>query len=189
MKRIITRFSIVNAALFSAVFPAPKTRKEHLSYDCAVVCGYFANEDGSPSDFMKTRVEKAAELLKAGKVRCIIFSGAAVYNSYVEAKVMADYARELGVDETDILLETEALSTYHNLLYSREVMREHGLKSCAVVTSEWHLRKADHYARKFGLDYVMCAAKEPVGVSRIETLWHCVCTNVHMYLNMFRGYW
>lgn len=189
MKQTLALFSAVHVVLFSMVFPAPRTRKSRNCYDCAIVCGYFANEDGSPSEFMKTRVEKAAELLHEGKVRSIIFSGAAVYNKYVEAEVMADYAESLGVPQENMILEKQAVSTYHNMLYSRQVMQEHGYRSCAIVTNVWHLRKASHYAAKFGLDYVMCAAKEPEGVRGRETWWHCVKTNVHMYLNMFRGYW
>ena len=102
---------------------------------------------------------------------------------------MADYAKSLGVPQENMILEKQAVSTYHNMLYSRQVMQEHGYRSCAIVTNVWHLRKANHYAVKFGMDYVMCAAKEPEGVSEGETWWHCVKTNVHMYLNMFRGYW
>ncbi len=57
------------------------------------------------------------------------------------------------------------------------------------MTSGWHLRKADHYARRAGLAYVMVRAKEPEGQSLKETLSLYWETNLHMYLNLWKGYY
>lgn len=188
MKKFLAVFTAINAAIFCIVFRKPDKRWAKQHYDCAVVCGYFANDDGTPSELMKTRVEKAVRLWKRKKVDCLILSGAAVYNEHVEAEVMRRYARELGVPDSEIIIEDRAVSTYHNMLYSKEIMESHYLKDCVVVTNGWHLRKADHYARKFRLDYVMAQAENPKSESGMETLWRLVKTNVHMYINMYRGY-
>ena len=52
----------VQLAVFWILFPNPKKRWEQDTYDCALVCGYHAKEDGSPTDVMKKRVEKAVEI-------------------------------------------------------------------------------------------------------------------------------
>ena len=179
-------FCLVHLAICSQELRRPLTRRKRPVYDCAVVCGYPAEAYGSPSRILKTRVERAAELWKAGKVRFLILSGGAVGNEFVEAEVMKAYAKELGVDPETIRVECQAVSTYHNLKYASEIMREEGWKDCVVVTNRWHLRKADHYARKFGLEHVMCPAAD--GESRRKAVWRWICTNVHMYVNYYRGY-
>lgn len=182
----VAAFCLVHLAIFSLEFRWPKTRWRRRVYDCAVVCGYPAEADGSPSRILKTRVERAAELWKTGRVRFLILSGGAVGNEFVEAEVMKAYAKELGVDPEVIRVECQAVSTYHNLKYASEIMKKEGWQDCAVVTNRWHLRKADHYARKFGLEYVMCPAAD--GESRRKAVWRWICTNVHMYVNYYRGY-
>ena len=182
----VAAFGLVHLAIFSLEFRRPQTRWKRPVYDCAVVCGYPAEADGSPSRILKTRVERAAELWKAGRVRFLILSGGAVGNEFVEAEVMKAYAKELGVDPEVIRVECQAVSTYHNLKYASEIMKREGWQDCAVVTNRWHLRKADHYARKFGLEHVMCPAAD--GESRRKAVWRWICTNVHMYVNYYRGY-
>lgn len=188
-KKILAALMGLNIGLFCYMFPKPKKRAEKKQYDCAIVCGYFANEDGTPSDYMKTRVEEGARLWKEGKVYNLILSGAAVQNEYVEAEVMKAYALSLGVPEECIYEEKHAVSTYHNMLYAKEIMEEEGFENCAVVTNGWHLRKANHYARKFELEYVMCEAKNPENENILLTLWNYISTNLHMYGKMFQGYY
>lgn len=182
----VAAFCLVHFTIFSLEFCWPQTRWKRRVYDCAVVCGYPAEADGSPSRILKTRVERAAELWKTGRVRFLILSGGAVGNEFVEAEVMKAYAKELGVDPDVIRVESQAVSTYHNLKYASEIMKKEGWQDCAVVTNRWHLRKADHYARKFGLEHVMCPAAD--GESRRKAVWRWICTNVHMYVNYYRGY-
>ena len=182
-------FLLANGLVFCAMFRAPKKHWDQEQYDCAVVCGCRVNDDGTPSDMLKSRVERAAELFKEGKVRYLILSGAAVHNEQIEARAMEQYARKLGVPTEYIIKEEQAVSTYHNLLYSCKMMKDYGFKDCVVVTSSWHLRKADHYARQQGIPYVMAEAGSPKGQGRCKTVWLHVKTNVHMYLNMWRGYY
>lgn len=189
IKKIVAAFAALNIGIFCVMFPKPKKRADKVKYDCAIVCGYFANDDGTPSEYMKTRVNEGIRLWKEGKVNTLILSGGAVQNEHVEAEVMKRYALELGVPEEVIFEEPKAVSTYHNMLYAKEIMDAEGFSSCAVVTNGWHLRKANHYARKFKLDYVMSEAKNPENESKWMTLWRLISTNVHMYGKMFQGYY
>lgn len=192
-KRLLFAAGAVSGALlsnyvtFRTVFARPVKKWIRESYDCVIVCGCPAAEDGSPSRVMKTRVEKAVSLWRDGKAEKLIFSGAAVKNSYVEAEVMKGYAQALGVPDDAIITEPEAVSTYHNMKLVKPLMEKHGLKNCIVVTNSWHLRKAAHYADKFGFDHVMCPAGEPEGTGKFYALWHYAAINLHMYLNFYRG--
>lgn len=189
MKKIIAIFLGIHAVIFEIVFPRPGRRWDRDRYDCAIVCGYPADHKGNPSGLMKTRVKKAVELWKKKKVNYIILSGGAVRNEFAEAEVMKDYAGSLGVPQEYLITEKQSVSTYHNMMYSRDIMKMCGFKNCVVVTSSWHLRKANHYARKFGLCYVMCKSDSPEGEGMLLNTLRCVGTNLHMYFNMYRGYW
>lgn len=178
---------VSNCMTFRAVFPRPAIVWKRERYDCAVVCGCPAAADGSPSRVMKARVEAAADLWKKGKVGKVVFSGAAVKNSYTEAEVMKKYGMSLGLLEEDIITESQAVSTYHNMMLVKPLMEENGLSSCVVVTNSWHLRKANHYAEKFGLDYVMYPSGKPEGTGKLYSVWHHIILNLHMYLNLYRG--
>ena len=164
-------------------------KKNSGCYDCAVVCGYPANEDGEPSDILKTRVDKGIELIKSGRVKYLIFSGAAVANEFTEAEVMKKYAVSQGVSSDVIIKEEQAVSTYHNMMYVKEIMENKGFKNCVVVTNGWHLRKARHYSRKFDLDFVMEKASNPENESIFTTLWRYISVNLHMFYMRLKGYY
>lgn len=196
MKRIVDRISwmaagflAANILVFCVMFRRPKVRWEQDRYDCAIVCGCRVEDDGTPSDTLKARVEKAVELWKARKVQYLIMSGAAVHNDFIEAEAMKRYAVELGVPAEYILKEKQAVSTYHNLKYSGEIMQNCNFRDCVVVTSGWHLRKADHYARQNVKRYVMAAADRSGKEKAGRSIWLHIRTNLHMYVNMWRGYY
>lgn len=157
-------------------------------YDCIIVCGYPASENGMPSELMKTRVDKACELWKKRKGSFLILSGGPVANEYVEAEVMKKYAVSQGIPEEVIIEEKMAVSTYHNMLYASRIMENNKFQDCIVVTNGWHIRKARHYARKFELNHVMARAKNPEGESWLQTTWRYVVINVHMFYMRLKGY-
>ena len=189
LKKIIGYFGIINLIIFITIFKKPHKKFKHEKYDCAIVCGYPANNDGTPSKIMRTRVEKAIELYKEGKIKAIIFSGDSVQNKYKEADVMEKYALKLGIKQDVIVREDKAMCTYHNLKYANVIMNEHNFKSCLVITNSWHLRKADHYARKFKLDYAMVSARAPKSYSYLRIIILHISTNFKMYCNLFKGYY
>lgn len=180
---------VLNLFVFRIVFKPSRVKQLKKKYDCIIVCGYPANVDGSISEIMKTRVIKAIQLYQDNKSDVIIFSGGSVHNQFVEADIMADYAKIYKIEEKRIIRETRAISTYHNLLYCKRIMNKYSFSSCLVVTNGWHLRKANHYARKNNLDYVMVKADNPIQYSRIKVLYLYFYTNFHMYINMFKGYY
>lgn len=158
-------------------------------YDCIVVCGYPADETGKPSSILKTRIDKAIELWEKGAAGYLVFSGAAVANQFTEAEVMKKYAIENGIPADVILEEKKAVSTYHNMMYVREIMEEKQLKNCIVVTNGWHMHKAVHYARKFQLDFVAAKASNPENESVFMTMWRYISVNAHMFYMRLKGYY
>jgi hypothetical protein len=133
-------FLIVACSLLQACFlfrPLPgKLYKRAVAakpYDVIIVPGTPYN--GKNWDFkMKGRVLWASYLIKNGIANNVIFSGAAVYTPYVEAKVMALYAEALGVSKEHIFIEDKAQHSTENLYYSYVMAKKLGFTKIALAT-------------------------------------------------------
>lgn len=156
--------------------------------DCVIVCGYPTNNDGSISNILKSRIEKAIELYKDNKVKYIIVSGGAIHNRFSEALTMKEYALQRGIDENYILIENKAKSTYHNMMYSKEIMKKYHFKNCYVVTNSWHRIKAKYYAKKFELNFEMINAQKPENMSYIKVLLLTIDMPINMFINRLKGF-
>ncbi|WP_108880576.1 ElyC/SanA/YdcF family protein [Anderseniella sp. Alg231-50] len=102
------------------------------------------------------RILHAARLLKAGKVdRILVSSGRPVsrLDSRSEAEVIAGFLREFGVDDADIVLESESRNTRENAVNSLARMREDGFSSAILVTSALHMPRAAAVFRKAGVTF------------------------------------
>lgn len=156
--------------------------------DCVIVCGYPSNDDGTISNILESRIKKAIELYKNGEVNYLILSGGAIHNSYCEALVMKEYAFNAGVNIENILLEDKAKSTYHNMMYSKDIMIQYNLNDCYVVTNSWHKIKAEYYAKKFKLDYEMINADKPLGMSWFKVLLLTIDMPINMLKMRMKGF-
>ncbi|HYG37822.1 MAG TPA: YdcF family protein [Cytophagales bacterium] len=134
----IVLFTIAVFALgyFTLFYFPPKLYEDaliHKPYDVIIVPGIpYNGKDWS--DIMKARVQWAHHLYKERVTKNIIFSGSAVYSPYVESKIMALYAKELGVEEENIFVETEAEHSTENLYYSYHLAKSKGFESIALAT-------------------------------------------------------
>lgn len=79
----------------------------------------------------------AAELYKSGLAPKIIMSGCGS-----SAWQMAKRAVSTGVKEQDIIVEDKSENTYHNAIYSRNIVLERNFKSAIIVTSPYHMRRS-----------------------------------------------
>lgn len=129
--------------------------------DVIIVLGYPAKKDGSVSPILRERINKAAKLYHEGIAEVIICTGAAVANNYVEADVIAQTLIELGVPDCSIIREKLAKGTYENLVNSKKIMKDRGLRTAVIVSSPWHLRKASSYAFRLGIDHTVEKSKFP----------------------------
>jgi uncharacterized SAM-binding protein YcdF (DUF218 family) len=73
-----------------------------------------------------------------------IFSGASKHGGLSEAEVMANYAVEvLGLPEGNVILETQATTTWENIAYSIPLMRE--ADSIKIASNTFHARRGRRY--------------------------------------------
>lgn len=156
--------------------------------DCAIVCGYPANDDGTISAILQSRIDKAIELYKNHKINYIIVSGGAIHNQYNEATCMEKYALEKDVDKQAIIVEDRAKSTYHNMMYAKQLMIQYHLVNCYIITNSWHMIKAEYYAKKFALDYQKINANKPKDMSYIKVILYTIYMPFNMFINRLKGF-
>lgn len=85
------------------------------------------------------RVEKAAELYKAGYAPYVILSNAKEATS--KSGDMVQTALALGIPQDVIYTENVAKSTHQNAEYTLPIMKEYSFKSAIVVSSDFHMRR------------------------------------------------
>jgi uncharacterized SAM-binding protein YcdF (DUF218 family) len=102
-------------------------------YDVIIVPGVpFDGKDWSTA--MKGRVIWANYLIQKGIAKNVIFSGAAVYTPYVEAKIMALYAEVLGTPKEKIFIEDQAQHSTENIYNSYQLAKKMGFSKMAVAS-------------------------------------------------------
>lgn len=106
---------------------------QHKPYDVIIVPG--SPYDGKNwSSVLKGRVVWANYLMEKGIAKNVIFSGAAVYTPYVEAKVMAIFAESLGVSKEKIMIEDKAQHGTENIYNSYWLAKSKGFTKIAFAT-------------------------------------------------------
>ena len=110
---------------------------------------------------MADRLDAAAELYQAGKVRHIIVSGGSAPPAYDEARDMWAGLRERGVPDAAITRDPMGYRTLDSMARAREV---YGVDGLVIVSQGFHLSRAVFLARHWGLDAVGYAAADPDGL-------------------------
>ncbi len=120
--------------------------------DVIVVLGAGLRPDDTPTPTLVTRAEHGAALWQRGIAPMLICAGGFTTGAEVsEAQACRDALVAAGVPADVILLEERSTSTEENALYVRVMMQEHGWHSAVIVSSAYHLLRADWLFRKVGI--------------------------------------
>ena len=130
----------------------------------AVVLGTAAHVAGGWNNyFFKYRMEAAAALFKAGKVKALIVSGDNGTHSYDEPTDMKLALMKLGVPEGKIVCDYAGFRTLDSVVRAREVF---GQQRLIFVSQRFHNARAIYLARAFGIEAFGLDAKDvPVTLS------------------------
>jgi uncharacterized SAM-binding protein YcdF (DUF218 family) len=121
---------------------APTSNTKLTRFDAIVVLGTPADSDGNPTPAEQSVVSEAVREYDRGVAPHLIFTGAAVQNQFVEARVMANTAQAQGIPESAIWIEPEARNTIQNACYALRIMDAHGWNSAEVIGTASHLPRA-----------------------------------------------
>ena len=151
---------VLNVYLFYH-FPYPN-KPSRKRYDTALVLGCPCQSDGSLTDAQIDRMNVAISLYRRNWISSMIISGSNVQNDYYESEEMAAYAIDQGIPEHAIIIEKKARNTYENLKYAKDICTQQNFSSIIVITSPFHVRRANFFVRKFFQDAPMRCSNNPI---------------------------
>lgn len=165
-------FPLLLIVLSSCAFfrPAPnklfKRALKNQPYDVIIVPGVpFDGKEWTMA--MRGRVIWASYLIKKGIAKNVIFSGGAVYTPYVEARIMALYAEQLGVPKEKIILEEKAEHSTENIYNSYWLAKEMGFTKIAVATDRFQSNLLTGFTKR---RFKMPIAHIPFVVDTLKTI-------------------
>ncbi|MDB6007625.1 MAG: hypothetical protein JWR15_4612 [Prosthecobacter sp.] len=130
----------------------------------AVVLGTSAQlADGRANLFFLPRMEAAAALFRAGKVKALIVSGDNGSQGYDEPTEMKRVLMQMGVPAEKIVCDYAGFRTLDSVVRAKEVF---GQQRVIFVSQRFHHARAIYLARAFGIEAFGLDAKDgPVALS------------------------
>lgn len=149
------------AALFGAVIYGSY---DHIQGEpqVMVILGCQVKNDG-PSQLLRDRLDEALSYLDDHPDLTVVVSGGQGPDEpSTEARAMADYLVEEGVEEDQILLEDQSHNTVQNFRYTAQLLEERGYDlentQVLVVSNGFHLTRARILAERTGFEEVSTLA-------------------------------
>ncbi len=119
--------------------------------DVAVILGAEVYPSGTPSPYLRARLDLGAELFRSGRARVLIVSGDNAPDHHRETASMRAYLEAAGVPAAKIVEDEAGLDTYDTCVRARDVFGVHEL---LLVSQEYHLARAVATCRAVGVDAV-----------------------------------
>jgi vancomycin permeability regulator SanA len=117
----------------------------------AMVFGAGLNPDGTPTPMLADRIDGGIELLRAGRVRALLFTGDNGTVEHNELASMLDYALRRGVPRDAVVLDYAGFDTYDSCFRADKIF---GVRSAVLVTQAFHMARALYLCRHRGIDAV-----------------------------------
>lgn len=137
-----------------------QTPKAEGDNQYAVVLGAKVNGT-TPSLALQFRLEAAYEYaITYPHIQLILSGGQGPGEDCSEAKAMYNYLVDRGIDTERLLVEDQSTSTYENLLYSAKLLPM-GVSNITIISSDFHLKRAQMLANALDLQADVVAAKTP----------------------------
>ncbi|GAB2571153.1 YdcF family protein [Dyella jejuensis] len=110
-----------------------------------------------PNIFADGRILEAYTLYHAcrqseGDCKLVVSGGDPFRNGVPEATAYAEVLQAMGVERTDLLLETRSMNTWQNAQFVQPMLKAYQAQRIVLVSSAVHLRRAQIYFTHFGID-------------------------------------
>lgn len=140
------------------IYVAGRTADESRKVIIVLGCRVKGNE---PSTALVKRTDAAYKYLLSNPDCIAILSGGQGEDENVsEAVCMQKLLMDRGILKDRLILEDKSTSTDENIRFSLQIMTQLGLeKNVAIVTSEYHQKRAMKICERYGLDAVPVSSK------------------------------
>ncbi len=125
--------------------------------DVAVVLGNKIEENGEPSERLKSRLDRTVDLYLEEYISLIIVSGGIGKEGFDEAVVMKYYLMSNGIDEKAIIVDSKGNNTMLTALNTKEIMTKYNLSSVMVITQFYHVSRCKLAFDRAGISKVYSA--------------------------------
>ena len=132
--------------------------------DYAIVLGCGILKNGQPTSTLRYRLDAAYDyMLEYPDALCVVTGGQGSNEPMPEAVAMKAYLVNHGINASRILAEAESTDTKENITNAMAVMKAHDpdRDTAVVVTSDFHVFRAEKLAKKCGLEAVGIATPTP----------------------------
>lgn len=138
-EQLVKTFAVIDHV---ATMKLTKELPEKLSSSSALVTlGYALNPDGSMHQILIERLQTTLKLAQANPEAIIVVTGGVPHNSKTEAKLMADWLVQNGVERRRVFEDNYAKDTVQNALYSRYILAKKNVVSAVIISSFSHVRR------------------------------------------------
>lgn len=145
--------AIVVLAMLCGMIAREFSAKGNQDLDYIIVLGAQVRENG-PSVVLQYRLDAAIDYLnKNPDTVCIVSGGQGANEPFSEAKSMAEYLLDKGIEENRILIEDKSTNTVENIKNSKGLLEE-PYNGVGIVTNNFHMFRAVQIAKKQGLEGV-----------------------------------
>jgi SanA protein len=162
--------------LYSSITDVPEN-------DVALVLGTSKSaSSGGPNLFFEARMDAAAALYKAGKVKYLLVSGDNGEEAYNEPSDMRDALVARGVPKGNVYLDYAGFRTLDSVLRAREVF---GQTRFTVVSQAFHNERAVFIARHYRIEAVGFNAADVGGSAGARVNAREVLARVQVALDLY----
>ena len=148
-------------------YRASWTHEAKGSTDVIIVMG-AAQYDGVPSNLLEMRLQQGLDLWKDGRAPLIALTGGKqAGDRFTEAATGRRWLTDRGVPTNVIVSEDVGRSTWQSLSQLDPVLRDRSVETAIVVSSYWHVQRADLILHQLGYD----ASTSPVPQNTEALSW------------------
>lgn len=116
-----------------------------------LVLGAEVSPDGTPSPFLRGRLDVARQLYDAGRITVIIVSGDNGTPTYDEPTAMRSYLIDAGVPASQVVADYAGFDTYDSCYRARDIF---GVTQLVLISQAYHLPRSVVTCRALGLDAI-----------------------------------
>ncbi|MFF4574396.1 vancomycin high temperature exclusion protein [Streptomyces sp. NPDC001410] len=116
--------------------------------DVAVVFG-AGLWDGEPSPYLAHRLDAAAKLYRAGRIKVVLVTGDNSRKDYDEPDAMRTYLRKHGVPDDRIVSDYAGFDTWDSCVRVRKIF---GVDRAVLISQGFHIRRAVALCEAAGVD-------------------------------------
>jgi vancomycin permeability regulator SanA len=160
MTRVLKIFSLLFLLWFAthvSVITCDGLNDDLGGADIGIVLGNKVENDGRPSNRLKSRLDRAYELYTGKYIKLLVVSGGVDPGGFNEAEVMKNYLIAKGVPGSGIIMDLQGANTIKTAINTKELLRKHNYKSVMIITQYYHISRTRLAFAKAGIGNVYSA--------------------------------